>query len=166
MKRLLLALLVLVSISVNAQIKRDKYIDKYAGGNVKLTYQRSVDLDKGDTSYMVFFIFSNAKYTSITDTKVIGLYDKVSIEQWLKDMKNAYKQMNTGEKTNIDWTRDKYKLTLYDFSNNLYFAEAKGTGGYTMMSKKNVGELMELVSTIDFGKETLLTAKTIDELIQ
>jgi len=115
---------------------------------------------------MVFFIFSNAKYTSITDTKVIGLYDKASIEQWLKDMKNAYKQMNTGEKTNIDWTRDKYKLTLYDFSNNLYFAEAKGTGGYTMMSKKNVGELMELVSTIDFGKETLLTAKTIDELIQ
>jgi hypothetical protein len=34
------------------------------------------------------------------------------------------------------------------------------------MSKKNVGELMELVSTIDFGKETLLPAKTIDELIQ
>ena len=81
-------------------------------------------------------------------------------------MKNAYKQMNTGEKTNIDWTRDKYKLTLYDFSNNLYFAEVKGTGGYTMMSKKNAGELMELVSTIDFGKETLLPAKTIDELIQ
>jgi hypothetical protein len=25
---------------------------------------------------------------------------------------------------------------------------------------------VELVSTIDFGKETLLTAKTIDELIQ
>ena len=79
---------------------------------------------------------------------------------------NKINQVLGSEKTNIDWTRDKYKLTLYDFSNNLYFAEAKGTGGYTMMSKKNVGELMELVSTIDFGKETLLTAKTIDELIQ
>ena len=80
MKKVLLGLLVLVSISASAQVKRDKFIDKYAGGNVKLTYQRSIDLDKGDTSYMVFFIFSNAKYTSITDTKVIGLYDKASIE--------------------------------------------------------------------------------------
>lgn len=166
MKKVLLGLLVLLSISASAQIKRDKFIDRYAGGNVKLTYLRSVDLDKGDTTYMVFFIFQNAKYTSITDTKIIGLYDKASIEQWMKDMRSAYKQMITGEKVSIDWTRDKYKLTLYDFSNNLYFAEAKGTGGYTMMSKKNVAELMEFVSTIDFGKETLLPAKTIDELIQ
>jgi hypothetical protein len=34
------------------------------------------------------------------------------------------------------------------------------------MSKKHISGLMELVSTIDFGKETLLPAKTIDELIQ
>ena len=62
--------------------------------------------------------------------------------------------------------RDKYKLSLYDFTNNLYLAEAKGTGGYSIMSKKNVAEMLELVSTIDFGKETLLPAKTIDEIIQ
>ena len=91
MKKLLLGLLVLVSISVNAQTKRDKFIDRYAGGNVKLTYQRSIDLDKGDTLYMVFFIYQNAKYSTITDTKVIGLYNKEELAQFVKDMKTAYK---------------------------------------------------------------------------
>jgi hypothetical protein len=166
MKKLLLGLLVLVSISVNAQTKRDKFIDRYAGGNVKLTYQRSIDLDKGDTLYMVFFIYQNAKYSTITDTKVIGLYNKEELAQFVKDMKTAYKQMITGEKVSIDWSRDKYKLSLYDFTNNLYLAEAKGTGGYSIMSKKNVAEMLELVTTIDFGKETLLPAKTIEEILQ
>jgi hypothetical protein len=166
MKKVLLGLLLLGSISVNSQIKREKFIDKEAGGNVTLKYQRSVDLDKGDTTYMVYFIFQNAKYTSITDTKIIAFYEKSSIAQLMKDMKSAYKQMITGEKVSIDWNREKYKLNLYDFSNDLYLIEGKGTGGYTMMSKKDVADLMEALSTIDFGMGTLLPAKTIDELIQ
>jgi hypothetical protein len=166
MKKVLLGFLVLVSISVNAQTKRDKFIDRYAGGNVKLTYQRSIDLDKGDTTFMVFFIYQNAKYSAITDTKIIGLYSKEELAQFVKDMKTAYKQMLTGEKVSIDWSRNEYKLRLFDFTNDLYLIEAKGTGGYSIMTKKHVAEMLELVSTIDFGKETLLPAKTIDEIIQ
>lgn len=155
----------MVSVSINAQVKRDYFINENAG-NLKLIYQRNVDLDKGDTIYMVMFLFQNAKYTSITDTKVIGLYDKPTLEQWMKDMKTAYKQMLTGEKVSIDWARDNYKLTLYDFTNNLYLTEPKGTGGYIPMTKKHVVDLMQSASRIDFGKDILLPAKTIEELIQ
>ena len=81
-------------------------------------------------------------------------------------MKSAYKQILTGEKVDMDWNREEYKLTLYNFSKNLILTEGKGTGGYTLLSKNNVRDLMELVSTVDFGKETLLPAKSVDELIK
>ena len=87
------------------------------------------------------------------------------IEQCTKDMKTAFKQMFSGEKVNMDWMRERYKLTLYDFTSELYFAEAKGTGGYTIMSKRAVSDFIEIISTIDFGKEVLLPAKTINELV-
>ena len=164
MKKILLGLLVLLSISVSAQVKRDKFLEKYAG-NLKITYQRTIDMDKGDTRYGVFLSFQNDKYKTLTDIKVIGLYSVVDIEQCTKDMKTAFKQMFSGQKVDMDWTRDKYKLALYDFSSELYLSEAKGTGGYTIMSKRAVSDFIELISTIDFGKEILLPSKTIDELV-
>lgn len=163
MKKILLGLLVLLSISVSAQVKRDKFLEKYAG-NLKITYQRTIDLEKEDTRYSVFLSFQNDKYKTLTDIKVIGLYSVADIEACVKDMKSVFKQMFSGEKTNMDWTRDKYKITLYDFTTSMYFAEAK-SGGYTIMPKRAVADFIEIISTIDFGKEVLLPAKTIDELV-
>ena len=153
-----------LSISVSAQVKRDKFIEKYAG-NLKITYQRTIDMDKGDTRYSVFLSFQNEKYKTLTDIKVIGLYSVADIEAISKDMKIVFKQMFSGQKVDMDWTRERYKMALYDFSGDMYFAEAKGTGGYTIMNRRAVSDFIEIISTIDFGKETLLPAKTIDELV-
>jgi hypothetical protein len=165
MKNILIGLFVLLSISVFAQKKTDKILEKRVG-NLSILYQKITYIDNDKITYMVFFVFQNDKYRSITDTKVIGLYSVADVEQCTKDMINVYKQMSTGEKTNMDWAREEYKMTLFDFSNSMYFAEAKGTGGYTIMPKNAVSNFIKTISTIDFGKETLLTAKTIDELIQ
>ena len=164
MKNILIGLFLLLSISVSAQVKRDKYLEKVAG-NLKITYQKITDMDNDKITYSVYLSFQNDKYKSLTDIKVIGLYSAADIEAITKDMKNVFKQMFSGEKTNMDWTREKYKMTLYDFTTNMYFAEAKGTGGYTIMPKRAVSDFIEIISTIDFGKETLLPAKSIEELI-
>jgi hypothetical protein len=164
MRKILIGLFVLLSISASAQVKRDKYLEKVAG-NLKITYQKITDMDNDKITYSVYLSFQNDKYKSLTDIKVIGLYSAADIEAITKDMKNVFKQMFSGEKTNMDWTREKYKMTLYDFTTNMYFAEAKGTGGYTIMPKRAVSDFIEIISTIDFGKETLLPAKSIEELI-
>jgi hypothetical protein len=164
MKNILIGLFLLLSISVSAQVKRDKYLEKVAG-NLKITYQKITDMDNDKITYSVYLSFQNDKYKSLTDIKVIGLYSAADIEAITKDMKNVFKQMFSGEKTNMDWTREKYKMTLYDFTTNMYFAEAKGTGGYTIMPKRAVSDFIEIISTIDFGKDILLPSKTIDELI-
>ena len=52
-----------------------------------------------------------------------------------------------------------------NFSGDMYFTEGKGTGGYTIMSRRHVSDFIEILSTIDFGKDILLPSKTIDELI-
>jgi hypothetical protein len=163
MRNILIGLFFLLSISVSAQVKRDKYLEKTAG-NLKITYQKITDMDNDKITYVVFFTFQNDKYRSITDIKVVGLYNVADIEQCKKDMKTAFKQMFTTEKVTMDWIRAKYKLSLYDFTNSLYFSEGKGTG-YTIMPKRAVSNFIEIISTIDFGKETLLPFKSIEELI-
>ena len=152
------------TISAFAQVKRDRFIEKYAG-NLKITYQRTIDMDKGDTFYSVLFSFQNDKYKTLTDTKVILLSNIADVEQCVKDIKSVFKQMFSGQKVDMEWTRDKYKMTLYDFTSDMYFADTKGTGGYTIMNKRAVSDFIEIISTINFGKETLLPSKTIDELM-
>jgi DNA mismatch repair ATPase MutL len=93
------------------------------------------------------------------------LYSVADIEAISKDMKVVFKQMFSGQKVDMDWTREKYKINLYDFSSDMYFLEAKGTGGYTIMNRRAVSDFIEIISTIDFGKETLLPAKSIEELV-
>jgi len=165
MKSILLVIFLLCSVSLSAQVKRDKFLEKKAG-NLKITYQKITDMDKDITTYVVYLTFQNEKYESITDIKVVGLYNVADIEQCKKDMKTAFKQMFTSEKVTMDWIRAKYKLSLYDFTSNLYFYDVKGVGGYTIMSKRAVSDFIEIISTIDFGKETLLPAKSIEELVQ
>jgi hypothetical protein len=163
MKKMLLCLLILVSISVSGQVKREKFIEKYAG-NLKITYQKTIDVESNDIRYGVFLLFQNDKYKTLDDTKIVLLTSVVELEQCKKDVISAFKQMFSG-KVDMSWVRDKYKINLYDFSGDMYFTEGKGTGGYTIMSRRAVSDFIEILSTIDFGKDILLPSKTIDKLI-
>jgi len=163
MKKILLGLLILISIPIFAQNKIEKIIEKDAG-NIRITYQSISNLDNGDIKYYLLFSFQNIDNRFI-DIKSIAFFNISEMELLVKDMKSAYKQMSIGEKVNMDWTRQRYKIILYDFSNKMHFTDFR-TGGSTTISKRNLSDLLEIMSTIDFGKETLLTGKTIDELIQ
>ena len=163
MKNLLFGLLMLLSTSLFAQVKREKFIEKYAG-NLKITYQKTIDVESNDTRYGVFLLFQNDKYKTLDDTKIVLLTSVVELEQCKKDVISAFKQMFSG-KVDMSWVRDKYKINLYDFSSDMYFTEGKGTGGYVIMNRRAVSDFIEIISTINFGKDTLLPSKTIDELI-
>lgn len=154
MKKLLLGALLLVAFTSNAQIKREKFIEKYAG-RVQVLYQRSINIDKEDTMYMVFLVYQNAKYSTIADTKIIGIYQNEELAKLIKDLTTAYNEMSKGEKVELEWSRDKYRLALYNFSNNLYLYEAKGSSGYTMLNKKEIVQMVELLSSIDIGNTNL-----------
>ena len=171
MKKILLGLLILISLPTFAQNKIDKIIDKKAG-NITITYQSISNLDNGDVKYYLLFSFQNID-NRFLDIRAIAFFNISEMELLVKDMKSAFKQMSIGEKVNMDWTRQRYKIILYDFSNKMHFTAFKtgggsisGASGSTAISKRNLSDLLEIMSTIDFGKETLLAGKTIDELIQ
>jgi hypothetical protein len=101
-----LVLFLFCSLTLSAQVKRDKFLEKNAG-NHKITYQKITDMDKDITTYVVYLTFQNEKYKSITDIKLVGLYNVSDIEQCKKDMKTAFKQMFSVDKVNMDWMLSK-----------------------------------------------------------
>ena len=68
-----------------AQVKSVKLLDNRIA-NIHLIYEKSIDLEKGDTLYMVYMGFQNARYSSITDIKSIALFDIETLNEFLKDL--------------------------------------------------------------------------------
>lgn len=158
MKYTLLSFLLISSIFVFSQTKRIEIL-KEEIGPLSIKYVKSINLDKGDSLYFVYIGFQNAKYTSITDIKSLGFSKDNIFKQFLKDLNIALEEMEKNQKVNLDWDRSPdYKLNLYDFnSNNLYVVQGAGTGGYTIISKKQVSELIKILARIErIGNENLL----------
>jgi hypothetical protein len=109
----------------------------------------AIDLESQDTLSYVYLGFQNAKYTSITDIKSIFFSKDDIFKQFLKDLKIALEELKKNEKTNLNWDRSpNYQLKIYDFSKNLYVFEGEGTGGYTLLTQKNIQILIEQLSQI------------------
>lgn len=125
-------------------------------GTVDVKYIKSVDLEKNETFYTAYLAFQNSKYTSITDTKFIFFQSKSELETFLKDLNIIYKQMLLDEKINLSFDKENYRLTLYDFSPNLYLRNVKDVSGSTILSKRFAKELIDNLSQIDFGNDVLL----------
>ena len=114
---------------------------------------------------MVYLGFQNAKYSTITDIKSVAFFDTSNFNKFKIDLLNAYKILDKGEKVEMFWENSNYKLNLYDFSKNIYITEPKGTGGYTAISKRQLGKLLENLFVIEYGQDQLLPQITIDELL-
>ena len=155
MKKLLFLFLSTIVVNANAQIKRIKLLEKEIGP-ITLLYQKSVNLDTGDSLYFVFLGFQNAKYKSITDIKSVALSDSFKLNEFIKDLKSAHKQMELNEKVSIEWKKENYSLILYDFTKELYFETKRGVGGYTIINKNNVLTLINVLSRIQLGKDEVL----------
>lgn len=138
----------------NAQVKSVKLLNNRIA-KIHLIYEKSIDLEKGDTLYMVFMGFQNARYSSITDIKSIALFDIETVNEFLKDLLNAKKQMELGEKITMAWDRAHYQLQLHDFTKDLSFGDKDGRG-YTWLNINNLNKLISTLNRFKFGSDQIL----------
>ncbi len=153
MKKIILFLVMSLAFSVsgNAQKKRVTILESKIG-LLNTNYSKTIDLETKTTLYYLYIGFQNQKYTSITDLKYVFITNDADLKDLIKDLKMAMPEMEN--KQTIEWTKDLYKLTLYDFSDKLYFYESPKKGsGYTTISKKEVEKLILWLESIQFGKE-------------
>lgn len=117
-----------------------------------MNFIKGLILKKNDTSNYINLSFQNAKYNAITDIKLIlfnKTYDKLEIIELINNLKSAYKEM--GLKQSITWAKNKYKVALYDFSDDLFLIENK-YNGYTKIKKHNVELLINWLESIISGE--------------
>jgi hypothetical protein len=150
MKKLLLILVLGSSISIIAQNKTVN-ISKTTIGGLRPSYAKSINLEVKDSIYYVYIGFENEKYSTISDSKSLFLTQDVHVKAFTNDLKTAKLEMET--KQNIEWKKELYGLSLFDFSDKLYILESASDGsGYTTISKKDLEELIKWLESIEFGK--------------
>jgi hypothetical protein len=150
----ILSILFFILLTTNSviygQTKRVTISEAKIGG-IDCQHKKTINLDKGDTSYYVIFGFQNAEYQTLIDIVAIGFHaeDSAEIKEFSKSLKSAYNQM--GSKSTITWSKSKYRITLYDFSPNLYLMQPIEKGnGYIIISKENVLLLINWIESIGY----------------
>lgn len=152
MKKLLLKslLAILCTISMNAQ-KKTMDVSSIKIGQISAKYSKVIDLEKKDTISYVYLGFQNFKYRTLSDIRSVFFPKQEDLKSFVEDLKTALPEM--GSKQNIDWKRQLYSISVFDFSNNLYLFERPSKGdGYTTLSKKELEKLIEWLDSIQIGK--------------
>ncbi len=160
-----LCLFFLICDTSIAQTKRENLLSEKIG-TITLEYTKLTDIENSNVRYLIFLGFQNAKYQTITDINSVAFMDTINFNKFKTDLLNAYKLLDKGEKVEMSWVNQRYKLDLYDFSKNIYITEPKGTGGYTTLTKRQLGKLLENLYVIDYNKDQLLPQTTIDDLLK
>jgi hypothetical protein len=115
---------------------------------VSVAYRRTVDVS--DTTHVVYVTFENQEYRNITDLKIVGFYKESDLTQFITHLKSAYQQMISGEKAEVSWDERRYNLTVTEYTQDILLIRVDG--GYTTVKTKEVVKLIEILSTIQFGK--------------
>lgn len=152
MKKLLLKslLAILLAVSMNAQ-KKTIDVSLIKIGQISGKYSKVIDLEKNDTLSYVYLGFQNFKYKSISDIRSVFFPKQEDLKSFIEDLKTALPEI--GSKQNIDWKRQLYSISVFDFSNNLYLFERPSKGdGYTTLNKKELEKLIEWLDSIQIGK--------------
>jgi len=121
-------------------------------GRMITYYQKSIDLDHGDTSFYVRFMYrNNTDLGKITHTEIISFDEQKALSVLIKDLESAITEF--GSKTNLSWVREDYAINLYENIGLLYLFEKPTEGkGYVAFNKKNVIKLKSWLETINLGK--------------
>jgi len=151
MKAFFTATILLITISLQAQIKKTVLIDKEVG-QVHFKYEKLIDLDKKDTVYMVWIGFQDRSYQTFIDIKSIAIYDIDTMEAFIKDLKAAADQLGTKE--TFFYYRDSYRLSV-EKNNPWLTIEDKDGRGYNYLTKKQVSKLIGILDTFTFGNDTV-----------
>jgi hypothetical protein len=135
---------------MNAQ-KKTMDVSSIKIGQISAKYSKVIDLEKKDTISYVYLGFQNFKYRTLSDIRSVFFPKQEDLKSFVEDLKTALPEM--GSKQNIDWKRQLYSISVFDFSNNLYLFERPSKGdGYTTLSKKELEKLIEWLDSIQIGK--------------
>lgn len=122
-------------------------------GTVECEYALKIDLEKSDTTKVIYITFQNEAYKSLTSISAIGFYpttEKEVITNFIMDLKAAMPEI--GKKTTLSWERKYYSLHVYDWKNAVSIQEPKSGGnGYTYLTKKQAEKLIEWFSKIGYN---------------
>jgi hypothetical protein len=152
MKKLVLKslLAILFTVAMNAQ-KKTIDVSSIKIGQISGKYSKVIDLEKNDTLSYVYLGFQNFKYRTISDTRSVFFAKQEDLKSFVEDLKAALPEI--GSKQNIDWKRQLYSISVYDFSSSLYLFERPSKGdGHTIISKKELEKLISWLETIQIGK--------------
>lgn len=150
MKKIILLFVLAFSLSINAQLKR-VVISETEIGEVSAKYLKSINTETKDTLFLAYLGFQNQKYKSFTDIKSIYFTSQDEINEFVSDLKNVSKEMDS--KAEMSWNRTNYSMILFDFANLVYLYQAPRKGsGYTTLNKKHVDKLIEWLESIEFRK--------------
>lgn len=153
MKRLLIIPLVVLQLFVFGQTKTVTII-KEKIETINIEYQKVINIENNDTSYMVFIWFQNSVYSTITDIRVILLYTNVLLSEFIKDISDAQKQ--TG-KDDVDWDRKYYKIHFSGETKFITLYDERYIGYTYLYSKKMIDRFISVLKSINLSKDYLAT---------
>lgn len=168
MKKLIFFIVLLISFnSIFAQIRTVNLIDKKIG-QTHFTYSKIDDLEKNTTLYNVSLVFQNEKYSKISDIRIVSIYKKQDLDLFTKDLQKCFKFMFDKVQGDLSFNRSNYRLTLHNFTSDLLLSDIHPglTSGGTYLQKIDVVELLETISTIQFGTIMLSSPKSFQEQIK
>ena len=164
MKRIILYLLLICPFIVFSQRKTETILSEKLGP-LNFMYFRSVDIENKDTVIAIYIGFQNSEYNYITDIKHVGITNKSDCQLFMKDLLSVYKVLDAGKRVQMDWDRSPlYVLGIYSWP-LLRLEDGKPNGGHTYLKKSVLINLIETISQIDFGHESLLPKKSITDLL-
>lgn len=164
MKNLILMFFVFLNLNIaKSQTKTITLIERDIN-SLKVKYLKISNLDSDDIQYKFSLDFSKPTNSYSQNLKVINFETKIEYNAFYKDLTSAYKQMNSGEAADVKWDRDKYRLSLYDTTlitiPDLILAENDDLTTNIRLNKRNVYELLKLMSSIDFLDKTTSNSST------
>ncbi len=158
MKNLILVVFVFLIVNVaKSQTKTVTLLEKNIN-SLKVKYIKISNLDSDEIQYKFSLDFSKPTNSYSEHLKGINFETKIEYNAFYKDLTSAYTQMNSGEAADVKWDREKYRLSLYDTTiipiPDLILAENDDLSTKIRLNKRNLNELLKLMSSIDFLDKT------------
>lgn len=142
-KSILIFAIVLTTISSIFSQTKSETLSKFELKNPHLEadYTKIIDIDRRDTTYKVL----------ITSVGCLILFSKQEeLSQFVNDLKKALQEI--GNKTNLDFDREKYHLSLSEKLNTLMISSNIRSSRYSCLDSKQTKKLIEWIETIKINK--------------
>jgi hypothetical protein len=148
MKKVVLVILLGLSLSVSGQTKRTELFKQSFGG-VEVLQKKSEDETTG-TLISTMLIFQNQKYAQISDLKIIGVFNKESLDLLISNLEKALAFSKSGEKSQMEFKDAiaKYSIEADGGNGRITLNSYRQVSGYIYVHPKNIIKIIEVLNVI------------------